>query len=69
MTIVRIYVFALIIIIIVANEIGQKITNTDRMEFADIAYGVVEIRIILFAFSAARGIWHLIYWPIRWRRV
>ena len=43
MTIVRSFVFALIIIIIVANEIGQKITNTDRMEFADIAYGVVGV--------------------------
>lgn len=40
MTITAIYVFTLIVVITFAIEIGQKITNTGNMEFADILFGV-----------------------------
>ena len=36
MVIAWIYVFTLIIVITFAIEIGQKVTNTGNMEFADI---------------------------------
>ena len=41
MVIAWIYVFTLIIVITFAIEIGQKVTNTGNMEFADIVFGVV----------------------------
>ena len=41
MVIAWIYVFTVIIVITFAIEIGQKITNTGHMEFADILYGIV----------------------------
>ena len=36
-----IYVFTVIIVITFAIEIGQKISNTGAMEFADIMFGIV----------------------------
>ena len=41
MVIAWIYVFTLIIVITFAIEIGQKVTNTGNMEFADIIFGVI----------------------------
>ena len=41
MVIAWIYVFTLILVITFAIEIGQKVTNTGAMEFADIVFGVV----------------------------
>ncbi len=41
MTITWIYVFTMIIVLTFAIEIGQKITNTGNMEFADIAAGLL----------------------------
>lgn len=41
MVIAWIYVFTLIIVITFAIEIGQKVTNTGNMEFADIMFCLV----------------------------
>ena len=41
MVIAWIYVFTVILVITFAIEIGQKVTNTGNMEFADIVFGVV----------------------------
>ena len=65
MVIAWIYVFTLIIVITFAIEIGQKITNTGHMEFADIMYGVVGFLAMFFVFSILRGIYHLILRLIR----
>jgi len=60
MTIAWIYVFTLIIVITFAIEIGQKITGTGAMEFADIVFGVVGFMCMFFVFGILRGIWHSI---------
>ena len=60
MVIAWIYVFTLIIVITFAIEIGQKVTNTGVMEFADIMFGVVGFIVMFLIFSIIRGIWHLI---------
>lgn len=65
MVIAWIYVFTLIIVITFAIEIGQKITKTGNMEFADIMYGVVGFLAMFFIFSILRGIYHLILRLIR----
>ena len=60
MVIAWIYVFTVIIVITFAIEIGQKITNTGHMEFADIVYGIFGFLAMFFAFCILRGIYHLI---------
>lgn len=60
MVIAWIYVFTVIIVITFAIEIGQKITKTGNMEFADILYGVVGFLVMFLVFSVIRGIYHLI---------
>ena len=60
MVIAWIYVFTLIIVITFAIEIGQKVTNTGAMEFADIVFGVVGFLFMFIVFSVIRGIYHLI---------
>ena len=65
MVIAWIYVFTVIIVITFAIEIGQKITNTGHMEFADIMYGVVGFLAMFFVFCIVRGIYHLILQLIR----
>ena len=60
MVIAWIYVFTLIIVITFAIEIGQKITNTGAMEFADIVFGVVGFLAMVIVFMIIRGIWHCI---------
>lgn len=66
MVIAWIYVFTVIIVITFAIEIGQKITNTGHMEFADIMYGVVGFLAMFFVFCLLRGIYHLILQLIRY---
>ena len=61
MVIAWIYVFTLILVITFAIEIGQKVTNTGAMEFADIVFGVVGFVVMFFIFSIVREIYHLIY--------
>ncbi len=60
MVIAWIYVFTLILVITFAIEIGQKVTNTGTMEFADIVFGVVGFIVMFFIFSIVREIYHLI---------
>lgn len=60
MTITWIYVFTLIIVLTFAIEIGQKISNTGAMEFADIMFGVVGFLIMYIIFVIIRGIFHWI---------
>ena len=66
MVIAWIYVFTLIIVITFAIEIGQKITHTGNMEFADIMYGVVGFLAMFAVFAVIRGIFHLILRLIRY---
>ena len=60
MVIAWIYVFTVIIVITFAIEIGQKISGTGHMEFADIAYGILGFLAMFFAFCFIRGVYHLI---------
>ena len=66
MVIAWIYVFTVIIVITFAIEIGQKITNTGHMEFADILYGIVGFLAMFLVFSFFRSIYHLIKKLIRY---
>ena len=69
MVIAWIYVFTVLIGITFAIEIGQKITNTGHMEFADILYGIVGFLTMFFLFCILRGIWNLIKRLIRyWKK-
>lgn len=60
MVISWIYVTTLIIVITFGIEIGQKISKTGKMEFADIMFGVLGFFAVFFAFCFVRGIWHFI---------
>ena len=60
MVIAWIYVFTLIIVITLAIEIGQKVTDTGSMQFADIVMGVFGFIVMFLVFSALRGIYKLI---------
>lgn len=58
MVITWIYVFTLIVVITFAIEIGQKITNTGMMEFADIMYGIVGFFYMFAVFALFRIAYH-----------
>ena len=58
MVIAWIYVFTVILVITFAIEIGQKITNTGNMEFADIMFGLVGFLAMFFVFILLRAIYH-----------
>lgn len=60
MVITWIYVFTVIIVVTFAIEIGQKITGTGNMEFADIMFGLVGFILMFLAFSMVRMVFHLI---------
>lgn len=60
MVISWIYVFTLIIVITFAIEIGQRVTNTGTMDFADIMFGVLGFISMFLIFSVFRGIYHLL---------
>lgn len=60
-----IYVFTLIIVLTFAIEIGQKITNSGNMDFADIVSGIFGFVVMFFFFSVLRGIYHGILKLIR----
>ena len=49
-----------IIVITFAIEIGQKVTGTGNMEFADIVMGVFGFIVMFLVFSVVRGIYKLI---------
>lgn len=54
------YVFTVIVVITFAIEIGQRITNTGNMEFADISAGVMGFLAAFIVFACVRGIYILI---------
>ena len=58
MVIAWIYVTTVIIVITFAIEIGQKITHTGNMEFADIMYGLVGFMAMFGIFIVLRMIYH-----------
>lgn len=65
MVIAWIYVFTVMIVITFAIEIGQKITGTGQMEFADIMFGLVGFILMFLVFLMVRGLYHLILRLIR----
>ena len=60
MAITWIYVFTLILVITFAIEIGQKVTNTGSMEFADIVFGIGGFILMFIVFDVIRIIIKLI---------
>lgn len=60
MVISWIYVTTLIIVITFAIEIGQKVTHTGSMEFADIMFGLAGFLAMFLVFAVIRGIVHLV---------
>ena len=58
MFIAWIYVFTVIVVITFAIEIGQKITKTGNMEFADIMFGLVGFMAMFCVFIVLRMIYH-----------
>lgn len=65
MVIAWIYVFTLILVITFAIEIGQKISNTGNMEFADIVFGVLGFIFMFAVFSIIRELYHGVKWLIK----
>ncbi len=51
-----IYVFTLMIVIAFAIEIGQGITHTGTMDFADIVFGLVGFMVLFIIFAVVRAI-------------
>lgn len=68
MVIAWIYVFTLILVITFAIEIGQGITHTGVMDFADIEFGVIGFLFMFLIFSLVRAVYHGILHFIRWCR-
>ena len=60
MVISWLYVFTVILVITFAIEIGQKVTGSGAMEFADIVFGVVGFLAMFLIFALIRGIYHAI---------
>lgn len=60
MVITWIYVFTMILVLTFAIEIGQKVTNTGAMEFADIVFGIVGFVLMFIIFAVIREGYHLI---------
>lgn len=57
MVIAWIYVFTLILVLTFAIEIGQKVSHTGNMEFADIVNGIFGFVVMFLIFSVIRGIY------------
>ena len=62
MTMTWIYVFTLVIVLTFAIEIGQKVSQTGVMEFADIMFGLVGFIVMFSVFAVFR---QLFYWMCR----
>ena len=58
MVIAWIYVFTVMIVITFAIEIGQHVTHTGKMEFADIMFGLVGFMVMFCIFIVLRMIYH-----------
>ena len=50
------YVFTLILVITFGIEIGQKVTNTGSMEFADMVFGVMGFLAMFAVFAVIRAL-------------
>ena len=68
MVISWIYVFTLIIVITFAIEIGQRISNSGTMDFADIVFGVVGFLTMFAVFALLRWLCALLTGLIRKKR-
>lgn len=68
LTITGIYSFTVIIVLTFAIEIGQRLSHTGTMEFADIMYGVLGFLTIFGAAAIAKGVYHLIKYIIKYIR-
>ena len=68
MVIAWFYVFTVIIVITFAIEIGQKVTGTGAMEFADIVFGIVGFIVMFLIFAMIRMIYKGIRQTIRDRK-
>ena len=58
MTMTWIYVFTLVIVLTFAIEIGQKVSQTGVMEFADIMFGLVGFIVMFSVFAVIRQLFH-----------
>jgi len=54
------YVVTLLVVLTFSIEIGQKITNTGVMDFADIVSGLLGFFAFFLIFALVRGIFHLL---------
>lgn len=66
MFIAWIYVFTVIVGLSFAIEIGQKVTNTGNMEFADIMFGLVGFLFMFLVFLLLRMVCHGVLRLIRY---
>ena len=53
------YVFTVVVVLTFAIEIGQRISHTGSMEFADIMFGLVGFLAMFAAFCILRFFWNL----------
>lgn len=67
MTVSFFYVFTVIVVVTFAIEIGQGVTNTGNMEFADITAGMLGFLMMFAVFAVIRGICRFIGRRIRGR--
>ena len=68
LTISSIYAFTLVVVITFAIEIGQKITHTGSMEFADVMFGVTGFVCMYLVFAAIVGLVKLIVRLVKKKR-
>lgn len=60
LTITGIYTFTVVVVLTFAIEIGQKISKTGTMEFADIMSGVIGFLMMFALVAVIKGIYHII---------
>lgn len=66
LTITGIYTFTVVVVLTFAIEIGQKISKTGTMEFADIMSGVIGFLMMFALVAVIKGIYHIIrYFVVR----
>ena len=63
-----IYVFTVMTVFGFAIEIGQKITKTGNMEFADIMFGLVGFLVMFVIFSLVRAVFRAVLELVRQRK-
>lgn len=66
MAISWLYTMTLILVLTFGIEIGQKVTSTGSMEFADIVFGVGGFLMMFAGYLVLCGIWKLIRKLIAW---